>query len=187
MIHILLRDQLQLKDLKDKHKIGYALLSTVNTSNDVIESLVKSTLKRPTHLKIRYQEFLCFAEKTKIVIEDKIPEIYLKYGGMCFLHSNGGLEKERIEAFKNHLNYIFQFDYDIDPVGNNGMLDLASPGATIDKLILELAFKEKDSSILNYAYTNELLKLEKEEIIKVFNNLSIEEVKNNKKLFSKIE
>lgn len=186
MIHILLRDQLQLKDLKDKHTIGYALLSTVNMQNDVIESFVKTTAGRPTHLKIRYQEFLCFAEKAKIVIESKIPEVYLKYGGMCFLHSNDGSEKERIEAFKNHLNYMFQFDYDIDTIGNNVMLDLASPSATIDKLILELAFKEKDSSILDYGYTPEFLKLEKEEIIKIFNNLTIEEIKNDKKLFSKI-
>lgn len=186
MIHILLRDQLQLKDLKDVHKIGYALLSTVNISNDVIESFVKTTAERPTHLKLRYQEFLCFAEKTKIVIEAKIPEIYLKYGGMCFLHSNDGLEKERIEAFKNHLNYMFQFDYDIDKIGNGIMLDLASPSATIDKLILELAFKEKDSSILDYIYTPEFLKLEKEEIVKIFNNLTIEEVKKNKELLSKI-
>lgn len=187
MIHILLRDQLQLKDLKDVHKIGYALLSTVNISNDVIESFVKTTAGRPTHLKIRYQEFLCFAEKTKIVIESKISEVYLKYGGMCFLHSNDGLEKERIEAFKNHLNYMFQFDYDIDKIGNGIMLDLASPSATIDKLLLELAFKEKDSSILDYTYTPELLKFEKDEIIKVFDGLTIKEAKNNKKLFSKIE
>lgn len=169
MLHIYLFDDIKFTQLEGEE---YALLSSVNTTNDVKE---KEEKPAPLHRLIRYDEFVCFDRKLKHLV-NKTPELHLKYGGICFLYTG---ELDRYEFVKKHCEYIFKFKYDIDPLGNDINFDKSSPAAAADKIMLRLIFKYKDISVLAYRPTKKFLEMSIDEIKKIAKKITPDTIKNS--------
>ena len=135
----------------------------------------------PLHREIRYEEFVCFDRKMKKLI-NKTPELYAKYGGVCFIYTGEG---NRLRTMKEHIDWVLKQKYDIDPLGNDGLLGLSSPAAFADKIILRTIFKYKDASLINYRPTKKFLELSEKEMLKLSKSATPDDIKNNKDLFYK--
>ena len=131
MLHLFIYDDIKFKDIDLPE---YCFISSVNMTNNAKE---KDESLAPLHREIRYEEFVCFDRKMKKLL-NKTPELYAKYGGVCFIYTGEG---NRLRTVKEHIDWVLKQKYDIDPIGNNGLLDKSSPAAFADKIILKTIFK----------------------------------------------
>lgn len=175
MLHLFIYDDIKFREIDLPE---YCFISSVNMTNNAKEA---DTSIAPLHREIRYEEFVCFDRKMKKLI-NKTPELYAKYGGVCFIYTGEG---NRLRAVKEHIDWVLKQKYDIDPLGNNGLLDKSSPAAFADKIILKTIFKYKDASLINYRPTKKFLGLTEEELFKLSQNAKPDDIKNNKELFYK--
>lgn len=175
MLHLFIYDDIKFKDIDLPE---YAYISSVNMTNDVKES---DTKVAPLHRELRYEEFVCFDRKMKKLI-NKTPELYAKYGGICFIYTGEG---NRLRWVKEHVDYVLKQKYEIDPLGNNELLKKSSPAAYADKIILKTIFKYKDPSLLNYRPTKKFLEMKEGELMKFALKAKPDDIKNNPDLFYK--
>lgn len=175
MLHLFIYDDIKFRDIDLPE---YCFISSVNMTNNAKEA---DETAAPLHREIRYEEFVCFDRKMKKLI-NKTPELYAKYGGICFIYTGEG---NRLRTLKEHVEYVLKQKYDIDPIGNDGLLELSSPAAYADKIILRTIFKYKDTSLLNYRPTKQFLALSEDELKKLSKTATPDDIKNNKDLFYK--
>ena len=170
MIHIIIFDDIHLTDIKkfpDYNSKLYALEVSVNAHSDVLDKD-----DRLLHRALRFNEFCCFDKNVKLILP-KIDELYLKYGGLCFLWSN---DLERFKVVENHIKYLLNFDYIIDDLNNNGLLERSSIDAVIDKLIIKKAFQEKNTDIIYYRPIKEFKLKSKETVLEMMENMSCKDI-----------
>lgn len=178
MIHIYLRDDIHASDIR-KYNKKQAFLISINAHADV---LGENPLFRELHMQIRFNEFKSFNKSLKDVV-DKVEDVYLKYGGLCFLWGNN---KERYDEVLGNISTVMKYKYDIDNLNNGSLLERSDYRAATDKLILEKVFKYKDPILIYYRPTNEFKTKSKEEVIKILDTMSNEDIKNNTKYFYKL-
>lgn len=175
MLHLFIYDDIKFRDINLPE---YCFISSVNMTNNAKEA---DTSIAPLHREIRYEEFVCFDRKMAKLI-DKTPELYAKYGGICFIYTGEG---NRLSRVKKHIEFVLKQKYEIDPLGNNQLLEKSSPAAFADKIILKTIFKYKDISLLNYRPTKKFLELTEKELMNLAKNPTPDMIKNNKELFYK--
>ena len=169
MIYIYLKDDIHFDDINSDKT--YALLSSVNATTDVKEL----DDKHPLHKLIRYNQFVSFSSQIKLLI-DKVDNLHIKYGGMCFLWDN---YPNYYKRFVDNVELVFNYDYVVDPLNNNLLLDKSGPMATIDKLVLNTIFKYKGSKLLYYRPTAKLINLGKEKIIEFLKDATPDDIRNS--------
>lgn len=172
MIHIIIYDDIHLSDFKnlkdyDANKL-YALEVSVNAHSDVMDS----NRDRVLHRLLRFNEFCCFDKNVRSII-NSVDELYLKYGGLCFLWFN---DLDRYKKVEKNIKYLFQFDYIVDEFNSNLLLERSSTAAAIDKTILRRAFIEKNSDIIYYRPTEELLNMNKEKVMSIIGEMECKDI-----------
>lgn len=174
MIYIYLKDDIHFKDIKTNNT--FALLSSINATTDVKEPALSNLYKRrPLHKLLRYNQFVSFSNQTKLLI-DKVDDMHLKYGGMCFLWGdNPNCYKKYIE----NVEMLFNYDYIVDPLNNNSLLDRSDNLATIDKLVLNTIFKYKDSKLLYYRPIDDFIEYKKEDIVNTLKDATPDDIRNS--------
>lgn len=170
MIYIYLKDDIHFKDINSSNT--FALLSSVNATNDTKEN----DKKRPLHRLIRYNQFKTFDDEVKLLLNN-VNDLHLKYGGMCFLWDD---TPSYYDTYKNNINLILKNEYIVDPLNNNQLLERSNTLATIDKLILEKIFLYKDSDLLHYRPTDKFNGMNRNQIKDFFKNLTPKDIKNCK-------
>ena len=175
MLHLFVYDDIKFRDIDLPE---YCFISSVNMTNNAKEA---DTTVAPLHREIRYEEFVAFDRKM-IKLIDKTPELYAKYGGICFIYTGEG---NRLRTVKKHLEFVLKQKYEVDPLGNNLLLDKSSPAAFADKIILKAIFKYKDISLLNYRPTKKFLSLSEDELMKLAKNPTPDKIKKDTELFYK--
>lgn len=159
MIHITLFDNVHFSDLKEMKELkdkNYGLLVSVNAHADLSE-------RTRLHQALRFNDFCCFNKCVK-EFANEMDELYLKYGGLCFLWDR---DLYRYREVEDNLNFVCQFDYVIDEFGNNDLLNRSSNLAVIDKHILKLVFQEKNPKLIYLRPKKSLEDKPKEEIIEI--------------------
>lgn len=175
MLHLFIYDDIKFREIDLPE---YCFISSVNMTNNAKE---KDESLAPLHREIRYEEFVCFDRKMKKLI-NKTPELYAKYGGICFIYTGEG---NRLRYVKEHIDWVLKQKYDVDPLGNNGLLEKSSPAAFADKIILSTIFKYKDSSLINYRPTKKFLELSENELMALSKDATPDKIKKNQELFYK--
>lgn len=172
MIHIICFDNIP-KGFKFSQK-RYAVLVSVSTNNNVFQNGEKSFEPDQAHLVMRFNEFRCFVDTLKYMVP-KVEDVYVKFGGFCFMHN---MNKEAFEKAEELLSYLFSQDYIIDEFSNNELLEKSSQRAAYDKLIFRKMLREKDMSILQYSLKKPYT-LSKEELVEKFDKMTIAEFKKS--------
>lgn len=132
MLYIGLFDRLQKEEVL-KRSEKFLILSSVNTNTDAIDN-AKEWQK--LHRIIRFDQFKCFHENL-IHSVDVVNEIYLKYGGFCFLDDYQ--EKDRFEFVKNHFSFMLKHkgEFQFDPFKNNLLWKEGSNLRIFDKVLIK--------------------------------------------------
>ena len=172
MIHIIIYDDIHLSDLKnledyDDNKL-YALEVSVNAHSDVMDN----NRDRALHRLLRFNEFCCFDKNVRLII-NSVDELYLKYGGLCFLWFN---DIDRYKKVEKNIKYLFKFEYKVDEFNSNLLLDRSNTAAAIDKTILRKAFLEKNSDIIYYRPTKELLGMPKDKVMSIISEMTCKDI-----------
>lgn len=164
LLHICLKDNLTIPVLKELHNNEKtALLVSVNAHSDVLKENAKL---RELHMQIRFNEFTCFDRSLRDLIP-YVPNIYLKYGGLCFLWTR---DENRFKTVLENLRLVLSKPFIMDEFKNNELLERSDTRAAIDKLLIEKILLYKDTDLLFYRPKEELLKRSKQEVIDFFNN-----------------
>ena len=175
MIHIIIFDDVHLTDIKNLPDYNtnklYGVEVSVNAHSDVLDKDDRLLLRT-----LRFNEFCCFDKNVRTAAKE-CDELYLKYGGLCFLWSN---DLDRYKKVEDHLKYMFKLEYKIDDLNNNGLFERTNADAAIDKLIIKKAFQEKNTEIIYYRPTEELRSKKKESIIKIMKNMSCKDIMKSK-------
>ena len=175
MVHIMIYDDIHLTDLKELNKDTpnklYALQVSVNAHSDVLDN----NKDRALHRLLRFEEFCCFNKKVKSIV-GQVDELYLKYGGLCFLWFNN---IERYREVEDNIKFLFQHDYIVDEFNNNLLLERPATPAVIDKFIIRQTFLERDLDLLYYRPTEMILNKSKEEVISIIKDMKSIDIKTS--------
>ena len=173
MIHILCFDNIP-KNFDFYSKDKYAILVSVSTSNNIVQKDSKSDTLDQAHFVMRFNEFCCFIDTLKYMIS-KVDDIYIKFGGLCFMHN---MNKEAFEKAEELLRFLFTQNYVVDEFLNNKLLEKSSLRAAYDKLNFRKMLREKDISTLQYCLKKPYT-LTVDELVEKLDKLTIEELKKS--------
>ena len=170
MLHILCFDNIP-KGFDFYSKDNYAVLVSVSASNMVIQKNPKSN---QAHFVMRFNEFCCFIDTLKYMVS-KVDDIYIKFGGVCFMYN---MNKESFEKAEELLRFLFTQDYVVDEFSNNQLLEKSNLRAAYDKVNFRKMLREKDTSTLQYCLKGPYT-LTVDELVEKLDKLTIEELKNS--------
>lgn len=149
MIYLYVHDNICKDDIFEKNKLRpQAIVSSVGTSShgfDVTDGKLDENYNE-IHRLIRFYQFEAFAKTAKDLI-NKVDDLHLKYGGLCFL--NDGV-KERFDVVKQHLDLIMQFPFEYDFLKNDVLLKGNPKSIIYDRFLLRRIFETKDTSLIHY-------------------------------------
>ena len=149
MIYVNLFDQVIKDEVIKKHEKA-VILSSVNTGTDALNTNSKINQWISFHRLIRFDQFKCFHESLTHVA-NKADEIYLKYGGFCFLDDYKA--KNRFEYVKDHFSFLLENYKDkivIDPFSNKLFWETGPSIRIFDKMIIKCILETGNTDLIYY-------------------------------------
>ncbi len=136
MVYVNLFDRVPKEEVLKRHKKA-VILSAVNTNTDAVDAEHSILIWTSLHRVIRFDQFKSFHESVLHVIT-LTENLYLKYGGFCFLDDYEG--EERFEFVKNHFDFLLKNYKDkiqFDPLQNNLLWSEGSNLRIFDKMVIK--------------------------------------------------
>jgi len=174
MIYVCLFDTAIRDDIVKLQKPS-VILSSVNNATHAINANGSENAR--IHKIIRFEQFKCFHENLQSVVNEPC-DIYLKYGGFCFLDD---WDSKRFEFVKNHFKFLLKYkkQIEIDADGNNNQFDIGSNYRLLDKVLIEKILKYNALDLLYFRPVPKVLQMDKKTLYETVKDMSVDDLKRS--------